>query len=103
MKEEIKDILKKYADLKIAIKDLELQTEELNPQILEYMQNENLEEIPTSVGKFILSGRRTYTYSAEIKKIETDLKTKKKEAEALGTAEFVEKKYLTFKAGASEE
>jgi hypothetical protein len=45
MKIEQKDLLNKYAELKLKAKALEQELEELNPQVLSIMQETAVEEI----------------------------------------------------------
>jgi len=93
-----KDTLNKYAELKIAIKDLELQAETLNLEVLDIMETQELGEINLQNGKLSLGSRRTWKYSPEIKEQEENLKAIKKEAEQTGIgADYVERHYVLFK------
>lgn len=96
------DQLKEYAKLKIEEKAIKARIDELNPLILEDIQKSGADEVPTSMGTFTLSSRRTYKYPDEIVNMELSLKEKKTEAEAKGTATPVDKEYIIFKAAVTE-
>ena len=97
-----KDQINKYAELKLAIKDLEKQASELNEEVCSILENNNLGEINLSLGKLSLGSRRTWTYPKEIEDKEKSLKAEKKTAEQIGTADYVEKSYLLFKGNKDE-
>lgn len=92
-----KQNLEKYAELKNSIKVLEESIDELQPLIMAEMEAEKADEVDTDFGKFLVGKRRTYTYPAEIESEIEKIKELKKEAEAKGTANYVEKPYLIFK------
>jgi len=96
-------LLKKYADLKNQIKALELEVDAIQPEIMAGIEAQGADEVQTDFGKFILGRRRTYTYPEALVVAETNLKADKKEAEATGSATYVEKPYLLFKSGAVAE
>ena len=98
MNPEQKIILRNYSELKIKIKALEAQADELNPFVLESLQVSGAEEVDIEdLGKIVLANRRTWEYPAEIKEKEDTVKAEKKEAEQLGTAKYSEKPYILFK------
>ncbi len=97
--QEEKDKLTQYAELKSEIKILEKKAEELNPAVLEIMEEHKAEEITLYIGKLSLGSRRTWKYSAEITEMDQGLKNAKKEEEQLGVATYTEKKYVVFKTG----
>jgi len=98
MKIEQKDILNKYAYLKLKVKALEEEMDELNPQVLEIMKESAVEEIEVGdLGKLTMASRRTWIYPEFIQEKEKELKREKKEAEQTGTADYSEKHYVLFK------
>lgn len=98
MKIEQKDILNKYAELKLKAKALDQELEELNPQVLEIMKESAVEEIEVGeLGKLTMASRRTWVYPEFIQTKEKELKQAKKEAEQTGTADYSEKHYVMFK------
>lgn len=97
MTDEMK-ILREYAELKKQEKALAVQIAELQPQVLGVMKTHMADELDTGFGKFILSKRRSYTYSPAVSDLEADLKGRKAEEEANGTASYAEKEVLMFKA-----
>ena len=93
-----KELLERYAVIKEQIKLLEAQVDELQPQIMESIINEGADGVATDFGTFTVGHRRTYTYPENVAGEEARVKEMKKEAEALGTATYVEKPYLVFKS-----
>jgi len=95
---EQKTVLNKYAELKLQIKALEAEADELSPTVLGLMQDNQVGEIEiNNLGKLSISSRRTWIYPEEIKRKEDQLKDSKKEAERLGTADYTEKFFTMFK------
>lgn len=93
-----KDKLRDYAELKIEIARLQEKADELNNEVLSMMQDNELEEIEINgLGKLSLGSRRKWTYPENISSLEDELKSKKKEAEQVGTASYVENFYCIFK------
>lgn len=90
-----KQTLAQYAALKQEIKVLEEQLELLKEPVMEIMSD--ADELQTEFGTFTKASRRSYTYPAFITTLDEQLKEKKKEAEATGTATYTEKPYIVFK------
>lgn len=88
MKEDFVAKLKRYAELKASIKAMEEEADSLNPDILGYMTENEVKEIPTDVGFFTTYERRTWKYPAEVESIKAEFDAKKKESEQLGTATY---------------
>ena len=98
LKEQDKEKLKKYSELKIKAKELESEIDELNKEVLEIMILEAVEEIQVSdLGKLILGSRRTWQYTKEVEKEEKALKELKKLQERTGAATYTEKFFPIFK------
>lgn len=91
-----KQLFSNYAAKKIQMKALEEELELMKPEILKEMGDN--EEVEIEGGVFTITKKRNWTYPEEIKKQDEALKAKKKEAEQLGTAEYTETIYPTFKA-----
>ena len=87
--------LKKYAETKKQISELEEQLKDLSAQISKDLQKNNIEKYDSEFGKFTFQYRKTFKFSDEIKNLEKILKEKKEEEK--GTAQFSEKKFLFFK------
>jgi len=99
-----KDKIKEYCELKQKVKALESELDVLQPQVLEFMTSNELEELEIDgVGKISKASRRKWTYSPDIQDMESNLKAKKKEAEQIGEAQYVEKAYILFKANKDAE
>jgi len=92
-----RELFEKYAELKRAEADLVSQINELKPQIMTEM-GDNEEVEVDGVGKFVVGKRRVWTYPESIQQAENDLKTVKKEAERLGDATCQENPYVIFKS-----
>lgn len=93
-----KDIINEYARIKSDIKLLEEKADELNPQVLEVMEANKVEEVEVSdLGKLSLGSRRTWKYSKEIQEEEAKVKEHKKLEEQTGEANYTEKSYIIFK------
>ena len=104
MTQEQKDTLNKYAELKKEIKRLETISDEINPEVIEIMRKNEVEEITINdLGKLSLGSRRTWVYPKEIKEKEEELKKDKKQSEQLGTADYVEKHYVVFTINKKDE
>ena len=93
-----KELLAKYAELKQIVTEAEAQLDELKPQVIEMMGDNDA--IETDFGTFSLSKRRTWTYSPAITEREKQLKVDKKLEEQLGTAQYVENPILIYKNNA---
>jgi len=91
-----KELFERYAELKAAEKEIKTEIDELNPQVMEEMGDN--EEVETEFGKFTRASRRKWTYPPAIKTAEDDLKVAKKTAEQVGDATYEENYYLLFKA-----
>lgn len=103
MKAEEKDILNSYAELKKEIKFLESKADELNPKVLQIMEDSGVEEISIhDMGKISLGSRRTWKYTNKVKEIDTQLKEQKDYEERVGEATYIEKYYPIFKAQKDE-
>lgn len=99
----MKQQLEKYAEIKAIIAKYEAELEELKPAIIQVVEEMNPADktVETDFGTFSMVSKRKYTYPAEIEAAETALKQSKKEAEAKGTAPYVENPYLLFKPKAN--
>lgn len=97
--EDIKTKLQEYANLKLQIANLEQKVEDMKPEIVAAVEQLNPEDhvVETDYGVFSMVAKRKYTYPEEIVAAEASVKELKKEAEAKGTATYVENPYLLFK------
>jgi len=87
----------KYAELKVAIKDLETQAKELNEEILADMMNREVMEVEiVESGKLVVKSRRNWIYTPQTTSIGDMLKEKKKAEEQTGEATYSEKFYVQF-------
>jgi len=90
-----KELLEKYAHLKQVVAEAEVELDELKPQIVEMMGDN--EEVQTDFGKFLLNKRRSWTYPEPLVEREKQLKVDQKLAQQLGTASYEEQKVLVYK------
>lgn len=99
-----KDKLNEYAQIKKDIKVLEEKAELLNPEILELMQENEVEEIAIGdMGKLSMSSRRNWKYTDKVKALDEALKNQKKLEEQTGQADYTEKKYIVFKSNKEKD
>lgn len=74
--EDIKSKLKRYAELKVKMKEMEAEIEELNPEIKAYVIGEGVDKLPTNLGTFSVESRGTWEYSPAVEKLKEEEKAK---------------------------
>lgn len=82
----ISPIFQEYADLMRTIKNLEQQRQELMVKVLDEIDDLGQKEVKTKIGTFISRGRKTYSYSMNISKMQAEILKAKHEEEKNGTA-----------------
>jgi hypothetical protein len=90
------NLYEEYAVLDAEIAALELKKEQLRPFILQKMIDEGIDKMETSVGKFSISKRKTWTYPEEVMEIGEEFKSAKAKAESTGEATYEETESLRF-------
>jgi len=85
----MKELLERYAALKLAIKEAEEEVKVLQPQIKELIQPDEKYDVGTAVIE-LSKGKSSWKYSEETTIVDTELKAKKKEEEQMGIAIAVE-------------
>jgi hypothetical protein len=85
----MKELLERYAALKLAIKEAEEEVKVLQPQIKELIQPDEKYDVGTAVIE-LSKGKSSWKYSEETTIVDTELKAKKKEEEQMGIAISVE-------------
>lgn len=90
-----KELFITYAKLKAAEKELKAQIDEMSPQVLEAMGDNDEVELE-GYGTFVRANRRSWTYPQPIQQAEADLKVAKKTSEQTGEASYEENPYLRF-------
>ena len=93
---DMKQTLKKYAELQARIKGMELMRDQLKEEIIEELHKDKLEKVESEYGKFTISARRSYTYTESVKKLEEKVKLAKIKEEEKGLATPKVTEYLTF-------
>jgi regulator of replication initiation timing len=96
-----KEILSRYAALKRDIAQAETELDELKPQVIEMMGDNDA--IETDFGTFSISKRRTWTYTPALTEKEKQLKVDKKLEEQLGTATYTEAPVLMYRQLTNKE
>lgn len=91
------ELLREYAECKIAEKKIKARLEELNPLIKEDIIAAGLDKVPTSMGNFIIKKVKRWTYSPGIADLKEELEKAKSREEADGTATFVDVEQLEFR------
>lgn len=97
--EQEKELLKKYAALKMHIASLTDKLDEIKPEITGIVEKLNpidKEVVVDGIGTFVIVQKRKYTYPQDITDLEAQVKEKKKEVEATGDAKFEIQPYLKF-------
>lgn len=92
-----KEQFQEYAHIKNQIKDLTAEAKELEPQLREAMVEAGADKVKTEFGSFIITNRKSWTYSDAVKEAEAKVKELKAKEEANGTAKAEEKESLMFK------
>lgn len=93
-----KDILTQYADIKKDIKMLEAKLDEIQPEVLSMLVENEAEEVQLNgYGTFTLCKKRKWIYTEETQNMETLVKTAKKLEEQKGDATYTESPYVVFK------
>lgn len=101
--QEQKNKLTAYSELKLRIKELEAEADTLNPEVLDIMQMEGVEEVEVGdLGKLTLCSKRKWSYTPEVKAKEEELKGIKKRQEQTGEASYVETHYPKFNSSKEE-
>jgi hypothetical protein len=90
-----KEIFKRYAELKTAIKQLTEEAKVIEEQVTAEMEMEAIDKVNSDFGTFFFTSRKKYHYSEGLVAREIELKALKKEEEK--TAEFQETKSLSFR------
>ena len=94
---EIDAEVRKYIDLKDKADTIAVQMEVIRSNISNFMNESGVEQVNAlGYGKFVMEGKRSWTYTPDIEQIEEELKKKKKEQQQLGTASSTETKYMKF-------
>jgi hypothetical protein len=88
--------IRELAELSREVKVLQEKMETLKSVFTEEMLDKKVDLIETEYGSLSMCRRRNYTYPEEIRISETELKEKKKEAEARGLAEYTETTFIRF-------
>jgi len=87
----------RYEELKIQVRALEKEIEELAPLIIEHVPEDK--ELQMDSGYFYIQKRAKYVYSPKVKELETQFKDQKKREEADGTAKASYTPTLYYKTG----
>lgn len=81
----MKELLEKYAALKLVIKEAEAELKELQPTIKEQLEEGNKYDIGNAVIE-LMPGKPAWKYSEATMALDSELKATKKEEEQLGVA-----------------
>ena len=97
------EILKRYAELKILEKQAKEELAELNPKIIQYLVESDLDKQPTTLGTFSLRTLKDWEYSNAVKVAKKTVKDLESKEQKDGTATFTEKLSLMFKESKENE
>jgi len=92
----MKELLKRYAELKIKEKDIANLISELAPVILIHFKQQGLDKVDSPFGKFIKEIRKTWKFSHVVERLAEELEGQKNTEKATGKATFEEKSFLKF-------
>ncbi len=98
-----KTLIKKYSNLRLKIKELEEQEQELRVEILDEMDKNKLDKVESEYGNFTVGRRKTWVYSKKVEALEERVKIAKYKEQEEGVAESKETQYLVFKAQNDEK
>jgi len=87
MNEDQKSKMFRYEEIKLSMKELEAELEELKPILLEIIPVDK--ELEAKFGSFVLKARPKWEYSLPTQGFEKELKETKKREEADGTAKEI--------------
>lgn len=90
-------ILKRYAEVKRAIKSLEDEELLLKEAVLQELEKNKVDKAETAYGKFTIGVRKSYIYSDRIAVLKEKVKMAELNEVEKGLAEVKETKYLVFK------
>lgn len=97
MEDSQKELLLRYEEAKLKIKEMEAIVEELKPQLLTLIPDDT--NVQTEKGYFFLQRKAKWTYTPQTQAIEEDLKKRKKDEEAKGDATAEYSRILFYKEG----
>ena len=99
-------LLKKYADRKRTLKDLEAEIDELEPKVLGLLEKEGLDTLAEPWGTYSVVYRKKWIYSTALvekeKEYKTIIKSKQNDEQQSGEAKYEESKGLSYRAYESE-
>lgn len=95
-------LLKKYADKKREMKELEAEIEELEPKVIGFLDKQGLDTLKEPWGTYSLVYRKKWSYTPELiekeKEYKTIIKQKQTDEQESGEANYEESKGLSFRA-----
>lgn len=92
-----KSMFEEYAQLMIQKNEIESKIDELKPQVLESLKNEEDEKVTNTYGRLSIMRRKSWTYPEFVKQQEELYKTAKAKSESEGTATFTTSETVMFK------
>ena len=92
----MKELLKKYANLKIKEKEITEQISQLAPVILIQFKNQGIDKVDSPFGKFVKEVRKNWKFSYNVDRLLEELEEQKSTEKATGIAKFEEKSFLKF-------
>ena len=92
-----KKTLKRYAEVREAIKELEAKEAEIKSEIVEDMQKNKLDKVESDFGMFTLASRKSWKFSDKVVALEEKLKIAKFTEQEKGIAKSSETTYMVYK------
>ena len=92
-----KPLLTHYAELKIQASAIEEELKSLQPDVLNELAAVNDVPVDIERGSFLITRRKTWTYTGAVQALSDTLATTKAEEQATGDASYVEDRTVVFK------
>lgn len=92
------NLFEEYASVDMQIKALELKKDQLRPFLIDQMNDQKMEKVETSLGKFSITNLKKWNYTEKVTELSDELKARKAKEESTGEATFDEVPSLRFTA-----
>ena len=93
----INDWIREYEILSSKEHNIKIRKSALADKILEYWQDNDVQNHKSEVGTLAMGTRKTWVFSPRVKELEGEIKEQKKHEQENGIAEAKETLYLTYK------
>lgn len=98
-----KELFAQYLKVKLELKYLESQEQDLKQQILKEFRSNQIDKLATDFGSFTVAKRTSWIYTEAVKKIAERLKLQQIREQEQGLAQEKSQEYLLFKEKGHDE